>query len=224
MVGWTLNYEMFFYLVFFLSLFVGKYRMAAVYVVFAALHLLFMHFSSEANLFRSFDPYAELPSVGSAYLSMMVNPLGLLFCIGMLAATVYRRFAGCPVGCNIGVSIASVCGTVLFFTTMYFDGHGIRTSFLCLMLFAGALSVERFIPAGRNVSRLLAPWVYLGTISYSIYLLHMLFLVNFHLPDLPLPGWVLLPLTVGLIIFASAASYELIEKRLSGRLKRVLCL
>lgn len=61
MVGWTLNYEMFFYLVFFLSLFFGKYRMVMVYAVFASLHLLFMHLTAQTGLLRSFDPYTQIP-------------------------------------------------------------------------------------------------------------------------------------------------------------------
>lgn len=196
--------------------------MIFVYAVFAALHLLFMYLSNQANLLHSFDPYTELPNVGSAYLSMTVNPMGLLFCVGMIAATVYKRFAGCPVRYNYAVLIMAVAGMILFFTTMYFDGHGDRTSFFCLMLFAGALSMERFIVRSRMVLLFIRQLVYWGTISYSIYLLHMLFLNNFHLPDLPLPAWILLPLTVGAILLASALSYEWIEKRLSGRLKRVL--
>lgn len=153
---------------------------------------------------------------------MTVNPMGLLFCIGMIAATVYRRFAGCPARYNLYVFIAALAGCLLFFTTMHFDGHGVRTSFFCLMLFAGALSLERFVAAGKTVVRAIAPLVYLGTISYSIYLLHILFIVNFPVPGLPLPVWILLPLTLGLILAASALSYELIEKRLSGWLKKVL--
>lgn len=221
-VGWTLNYEMFFYLVFSLSLLAGKFRMVAVYAVFAALHVLFMYLSSQTDLLRSFDPYTELPSVGSAYLSMMVNPMGLLFCVGMIAATVYKRFAGCPARYNCAVLTIAILGMILFFKTMYFDGHGPRTSFLCLMLFVGALSMERFIDRRRTAASVVQPLVYLGTISYSIYLLHMLFLNNFHIPSLPLPAWVLLLLSLVAILLASAMSYELIEKRLSGRLKRML--
>lgn len=153
---------------------------------------------------------------------MMVNPMGLLFCVGMIAATVYKRFEGCPVRYNCAVMLMAVAGTILFFTTMYFDGHGVRTSFFCLMLFAGALSIERFIARNKTVSMLVGPLVYLGSISYSIYLLHMLFLDNFRIADLPLPVRILLPLTLGVILIASALSYELIEKRLSGRLKKML--
>lgn len=221
MVGWTLNYEMFFYLLFFVSLFVGRYRYVLVFTILAALHVLFIYLSGVGFL-QSFDPYTDLPSVDSAYLYMIVSPMMLLFAVGMIAAFVYKRFKACPDGYNIATLLLSAFGIVVFFVFMNFDGHGVQTSFFCLMLFVAALSVERFITNNRYVLRSIQPFVYLGTISYSIYLLHLLFIGNFHIPELPLPEWMKILMVVAATIIASAFSYEMIEKRLSGRLKRLL--
>lgn len=220
-VGWTLNYEMFFYLVFFGAMFLGKHRFWAIGVVFTLLHVAFMALT-HSPLAASFSPYTQIDASGCAYLNMMLNPLILLFGVGIVLGYLYKKSRGLAPGYDLVALTVACAGIVLFFNRMGFDEHGLRSSFFCFCLFVAALSTERFLERSHRTQQLLRPLVYLGTISYSIYLTHMIFVSKTEITHLPIPAWLTLLLLLGLTVGLSHITHALIEQRLSGYLKRKL--
>lgn len=222
MVGWTLNYEVFFYLLFFGSLFLRKFRFAALFAAFALLHALFILFTGVPFL-QSFDPYLVMPCVHSPYLGMAMNPMVLLFGVGILLGALYQTSRRWHPAFDLIPFAAATVGIVLMIVRPRFDGHGPATSLFCLLVFVAGLSLERVLDRSRKVSAAVRPLVYLGNISYSIYMLHVLFLSEKLLQPLShTPGWVRVTVILTLTVGSSALSYHLIEKRFSNFLKRNL--
>lgn len=221
-VGWTLNYELFFYLLFFGSLFLHKYRFAALFVVFALLHALYIHFTG-APLLQSFNPHLMMPAVRSAYLSMAMNPMVLLFGAGILMGYLYKSSRSLNPACDLVSFAAAATRIVLLLIRPQFDGHGVWTSLFCLLVFVAGLSLERLLTNSPTAMTAVRPLVYLGNISYSIYLLHPIFASeSIQQPLSPMPCPLRIAVLLGLICITAAVSYELIEKRFSGYLKRKL--
>jgi exopolysaccharide production protein ExoZ len=156
--GWTLSFEMLFYLVFscgiLLKLRFGKLLFAA--VAFSVLALL-------SNLLA--------PDNGIRYL--LGDPIIAEFLYGMLAAEVLSRL---PALSNarmvkvIPIALMCVGGILLLCTVKLHDASQMRFVFYgipALCLVAGAI-----MPGAISVPRIL---VYLGNCSYSIYITHEFF-------------------------------------------------
>lgn len=148
--GWTLNYEIFFYLVFALSLFLRRnMRLVGVGLVFGMLVVLGASMSSTNPLFLTYT-----------------RPIMLEFVAGMLIGQIWLK--GRIPGPGIGLALV-VLAVVGFFVLQVF-----RLPFsefdcgpLAIALVIGTLSLEA---AGRVPSW--RPLTFLGDASYSIYLWH----------------------------------------------------
>ncbi|CAN7414734.1 acyltransferase family protein [Rhizobium sp. LjRoot254] len=160
-VGWTLNYEMFFYLVFALALAVG--RRAMVPVIAAIL----------AGLFLAGTALPQ-ETVAHAFLG---NPILFEFLLGALAAKLFMagRLVAVP------PSVAILAGLTLLFAFAWLPNEGyfrlLYRGIPSLLIFVGVLNLD---------SRITWPkwWIHVGDGSYSIYLFHLIFLF-------PLAGFVL---------------------------------
>lgn len=219
-VGWTLNYEMFFYLLFFLSMFLRRWRFAALFTTFALLHVLYIRFSGGGNILETLSPHLLTPSITSPYISMMINPLGLLFCIGIIVSSLYQRSRMLGPKFDLYMLTAATTCILIFFLFMHFDGHGIQTSFFGLSLLTAALSLERFLVKSPEALRYTQPLIFLGNISYSIYMTHLLF-ANYAVCS-QLPPWLSMLWIITTTIVVSTATHYLIEKRLTNYLKHRL--
>ncbi|HBV9945885.1 TPA: acyltransferase [Klebsiella aerogenes] len=162
--GWTLNYEMYFYMVAALSFIFGarKWLATIAFITMVVLTPILLFGIPEQYLRYGF-------SLDSAYLSMVTHPIIFEFIAGAVLGLLYPKL-------NTKLSIQSVIlsafGILLFLynaITHSWPGHGIMgyglTSFLLV------LSVMQLERAGYAIkSRVL---LYLGGVSYSVYLLHM---------------------------------------------------
>lgn len=150
--GWTLNLEMFFYLVFGLVLFLPRERR------FTALASVFVGLVAAGLLFRP----------GNPLLATYTRPIILEFLCGAalgrlwLAEKLPDRSMGIAA---VIISLAGFAGLAIFPGMI----HELLFGLLAILLVLGVLAVERSSPIGRFP--LLG---YLGDSSYSIYLWHAL--------------------------------------------------
>lgn len=219
--GWTLNYEMFFYGLLFVSLFFKKYRYTVVMALFIFLHALFCYFTG-TTLLNSFNPHT-VSTVTLPYMAMIMNPLTLLFGIGIIMGYFYKKTEHCKSIYKIIIFTFSFIALLTFSDWSYFDGHGLRSSLYSLLLFIALLSLEKFIVANKIIYNISKPFVYLGTISYSIYLTHLLLIKREGVVMVEgMSPFLNLGLVLVAIIIISSISYYLLEKKLCNYLRKKL--
>jgi exopolysaccharide production protein ExoZ len=192
--GWTLTYEVFFYLTFALAL---NLRPALRLPVMSALLLLLV---GAGYVTAPVNPVAQT----------YTNPLLLEFLLGMMLAEVWRR---CPreniAGGGLMLALA-VAGFVAIQLKLLPQSVPV-TAPLATLAVAGVLLIERTI--SRYPSRLAA---YLGDSSYSVYLWHA-FAIGVVAKvgnKLALPDMLIFSSAVLGGVVAGAAAYELLEKPL----------
>ncbi len=166
-VGWTLNYEMFFYLIFSLGvLFFYKYR-----VIFCISSISFIYF------------FSLLYSSDAVFLRFYSNDILFEFVLGMLFCFVYllikNRFY---IFVIIYSFVSLILLSILDFNSRFFS-YGLFASiiFLVSWLLFFLLPVNEFF---------LKVFVFIGEASYSVYLSHLFVIVIFNLVFFEIFGWI----------------------------------
>lgn len=220
-VGWSLNYEMFFYAILAAVIFLPRDKAVAAIVAF-----LFL----TATVFTLF-PTDITP------LRFWTQPMTLEFAAGALLAMLYRRGVTLP---KIAPLIAIPCALVLittvkisdFYSYPWFAGTAGPSNYSwarvliagsCAVLLIGSLTLPRFGPAPSWLR-----WaVHLGDSSYALYLFHPLIFSpvrvvfrRVHLSNLqePLVYWSLVLLMTAIAVVAS----HIVHKRFEMPLQRLL--
>jgi hypothetical protein len=163
-VGWTLNYEMFFYVLFCGALFFGRYALAVVGAVLVGLVF-------GAPIFAggdiSFDAgrVLELPR---NYLRLATNPLVLEFALGILCAWLFKVLRGrIPKGAVGSLLVAGVA--LMVWRMLAHEGiYGV----VGLGLPAAVLLLGAVLSEDAGLIRIPRQLTWLGEMSYSIYLIH----------------------------------------------------
>lgn len=194
-VGWTLNYEMAFYAVFFLSLFFPKN------IMFFVLVLCF--YMLQGLLYK----------LGGEFV-FYANNIIYEFLFGVLIAIAYRRE-----WLNL---IKPYLALLMFFLSIFFIGSSsgvthdpIRVGIPCAIVVMAALSLEQYFPKA-GIFKKLGDW------SYSTYLCHVL-VICFVLEISQLFEIGFLPSLIGIILIVaviSFVSYELLERPILKAVKR----
>lgn len=220
-VGWSLNYEVFFYIILGFSIFFGKFRWRVLLVVMSILVYAVPLFLGGSVMPRLADFYGYTWS----YLNLMTNPVILFFIVGILLGLFYRSnyLLGSLTFARVFVAFAS-----LIFVLSYFGllnvGEGYYSNIaICGLLLFALLLRSKFKP--YNLSR---AFVLIGDMSYSIYLVHPIVIV--FLPKIlracnvgamtTTPFYFVLVLV--LIVGLSYSTYVLVEKKLSDKLAILL--
>jgi exopolysaccharide production protein ExoZ len=151
-LGWTLNYEMFFYLLFGISLLVPSPRWRLPGLVGALALLVAIGLVDQ--------PSGDLAAI-------YTNPLLLEFAAGVVLASVASRLqaAGPAIGC--GLIGGALCWLVVAYTRETLPDLIVAHAVPAVAMMAGTLTLEPW--ARRQPSRL---GVFLGDASYSLYLAH----------------------------------------------------
>jgi exopolysaccharide production protein ExoZ len=197
--GWTLNYEMFFYAVFAVCLFLPlKTRLAALAAVFAC-----------------FAALGIIREGGGPAFATYTDPMILEFLAGAVIGEFWLRGRIPRPAVGIALIAAALLGFALVGTT--YAGFGPLTfGPLAAALLIGVLSLEK---GGAMIrARLLA---YLGDSSYSIYLWHTMAIsvVAKFAPMLSIPP---VPAMVLAVVAGTAIGvfcYELLEKPIAAALR-----
>lgn len=228
-VGWTLNYEMYFYAFFALTLLFGRWRgLALAGWIFATLVLVPFASGRLAEMSDWIGLLALRPShdyhYEVRYLGLMTNPLILLFVAGAAIGWLHQSRVCIEDRRVLAVLLSASAACVVLQYAMHFrTGHGILRWGLSLVPFVLLLSL-----ASKRMS-LRAPraLVYLGDISFSLYLLHPL--VQGWLHDrvarsvgLSAQGVGAIILTTLMSIAVAALAHRVIERGLCEAVKRHL--
>ncbi|WP_343517859.1 acyltransferase [Sphingomonas sp.] len=200
--GWTLNYEMFFYLVFGLALLLPRaMRLAALSVAFGVLAA----------------GYFVVPR-GATAASFYTDPIILEFLLGIVLGALCGRGAKLP-GWSAALLIVAGVALILF----RFEAHRfLRDGIGAAMIVYGAVLFEMGRPVRRRPALML-----LGDASYSLYLSHALVLSALFqvmariVPVATIPGAVVYVLGAIVVSFAIAILlYRYVEKPALRYLKR----
>jgi peptidoglycan/LPS O-acetylase OafA/YrhL len=149
-LGWTLCYEMFFYMIYGACLIFGAratWFASAVLLLLVALHAIWPRGSVEWHFYT--------------------NPILIEFVLGMMLHKIYAAYSPFRNGSNIAAFtlILLACGT--HFLVLTLAGPGLYASSLFAVLLVSGFLLMR-MPSGR----LWAILVLLGDASYSLYLIH----------------------------------------------------
>jgi exopolysaccharide production protein ExoZ len=195
--GWTLCYEMMFYLVFTLVLFLGeRWRFGA--LVGALVAIVALHFVLPAGYARVFT-----------------DPIVLEFAAGVVVGRWWLQGARLPLGAALAMVGA---GFLLLAASSLFDAHmprALHWGLPAMLIVAGAVFAERarpFKPAALPS--------FLGDASYSIYLWHVVVavLTTGVVLRTGIPA-ALQPATILIVTLAlSGVLYRVVEKPLIGLL------
>jgi len=202
-VGWTLNYEMFFYALLALSLLISTKR--AVLVALTVVLALPLIGWTGVNVG---------PIAGSFLLYEFTFGL-LIFQIVVKLGRIHERPLALQIGLTIGCALIALVSSKFKFQ---FHAADMIIAITLVLSCVSGEAVFRAIP--RPAASFL---VHLGNLSYSTYLLHvpaMLFVgtwVDQSRDNDPM----LIILSVGLTYLLSWANYNLIEQRLSKQLKKL---
>ncbi|KTD06802.1 acyltransferase family protein [Legionella jamestowniensis] len=192
-IGWTLNYEMVFYLMFALSLFFPfKFRLLTTTVGLLLLILV-------------------TPKIGHDFL-FYSNKIIFEFLLGMGIYSLWKR--GWIQKTHYSMAIIFIIGALLLFSFEPPIGHHyLRSGVPCAFIFTAVLSLNH---------RLNSSWIInLGNWSYSTYLCHLLILALLRpiSMSLHLPNFFIICLIFPLILVLSYISYTFIEKPVQNYVK-----
>lgn len=215
-VGWTLNYEMFFYLLFGISFLFRKKRYVFIYFTIIVLIFIVPLIINEPIIL-----YPYYYRFAKTYLDLIINPLLLFFLLGVF-------FGNTIVFFNLNNKLFKIYSSlaITIFILLYFNYIDF---FQADLIICGLLVHSTLLLDYANI-KLPMPkiFIYFGDISYSIYLVHLIiiiylpqFLTKIGLIQFINPKIIFL-LIIILTIVSSAILNEFIEKRFTKYLKNKL--
>ncbi|MDP2387544.1 MAG: acyltransferase [Bacteroidota bacterium] len=220
-VGWTLNYEIYFYIIFGVSFFFKEKRHLFILIYFLSsliLLPLILHFMGFEG-FRVKD-YPGLFYKESPYLSLITNPFLLLFVFGILISRYYDK-----IRINKKMTLIVFFTSLIYFIVVYFsqlNNFILEFSACGLLVFSTLLLDKVFIDFKPK-----KVFTYLGDISYSLYLVHPIIIIyipnvfkKLHLDFLNEGSTKFFVLLIVSVI-AGILSFEVLEKRVLFAVKNL---
>lgn len=214
-VGWSLNYEMYFYLLIAISLLGGKYR----WFVFASLIILTLIIIPLAFGNLTCRPL-ETRNYGSLFLNLITNPIIWEFIYGAIIGLLYITPDSAKVFGSFFQSRTVVISVIVLGVWQYFSGfYGGHGPFYWGLSMAFIFMALVFYNRGKSIKY--PSWlVYLGDISFSVYVWHVpvAVFITYIFNELSVPlfssGTPAFFLTFSLTLIISHISYQLVEKKL----------
>ena len=171
-VGWTLNYEIYFYLIFGLTLLLGRMKWLALAVWFAfTIYFLPGLTGREFNILPAIHYHYPVE-----YLNLITNPVIILFLSGAAIGYIYLSRFRLHFVPSVIVAVTSSLFFGWQYSTHYNVDHGATQwglSLIPLVLAFAVASKSIQIPTSRVTQ-------YLGEISFSLYLTHPMVMMFYH--------------------------------------------
>ncbi|MEM8325074.1 acyltransferase, partial [Morganella morganii] len=174
-VGWTLNYEVYFYAVCAIGIAVGKFRYAF-YILWFSITLVVI-----PSIIGSFD---KPKIIGIGIINLTMQNLIWEFVFGAVMAVIYKsgKFSVRNGKVAITLVLAGISVPVWAYVTQFDAGHGILYSgkFFCVM-FACLTICADFLQKNVRIPKCI---ILIGDSSYSLYLIHpIIFIVLFKIME-----------------------------------------
>jgi exopolysaccharide production protein ExoZ len=199
-LGWSLNYEIFFYLIFGLSLLFKKNRYLFIIIFFIITSIL-------GFIFKFNNGYSD----------MVTSHLNLYFIIGILFALLLEKIS-IPKNWAIPIIIIGISSFVLYLLDFISTDHELMIiPIISLFVFSFLLLDYTFQFQGKK------SLVFLGDISYSLYLSHPFVEIFFR--RFKVEGYLNLPyfiFKIIIVIILAAFLYHFIERKITEYLKQKL--
>ncbi len=219
-VGWSLNYELYFYLLLAITMFAGKWR----WMLFSGIILVSVFIVPLITNGYVMQHLSQWYAYPLPYFSLMTNPVLLFFLAGVGLGWFHQ--VKHPLKHRFLADLLVLLAAANFIFT-YLAFYQIFPGFWSSFFNSGVLL---FAIIWRNKIKPFEPkrWlIYLGDISFSLYLIHPIVLS--FLPMLirsmgftfELNGWLYFTLALFMILLSSAVSYTLLEKNLNRLAKRI---
>ncbi len=219
-LGWTLEFEAYFYLIFAVSMLFRRLRWAVLiaWVSYSAIVFPMARRAAGFNL----DAVADL-GYRFGYANLMTNSMVLEFMAGVIAAGIYLsplRFRNPRLCWNLVLLAVSISLWSVY--SSFFDFHGPLKWGVAAFVIVTVCAI-----ASKTVDIALPqPVLWLGTISYSLYLTHtstqQLLLGWFAAHHLDPRNWGFMFLTTAVAIAVAWVFYELVEVRLCRQFRRAV--
>ena len=214
-LGWTLNLEMMFYVIFTITLFFSRTRGLILGIAFLA----GMSVLQSVGLFTKISPFHSIP------LNFWADPIILNFILGMLIAVAYRRGFRVNFTQSILLSGIALVGILLVgnFSTIlnampedHIINRVVAMVPMLALFVAGALG-----PQVNSTQMIWRAGLLVGDASYSLYLIHPFVLrpaakIWAKVVGNQLPPWTFTVLALFAALSAGILLYLLVEKRLSN--------
>lgn len=225
-VGWTLNYEMYFYAFFGIAMLFGRWRWAAFCGWLCATLLLIPFLTGRLGVGADWSNFLSMsPShdygYSVRYVGLMTNPLILVFVAGAVIGLIHRsRWVIEHVPLIKALVVAALLGVLVQYALPFRTGHGLREwglSLVPLMLI--------LIVASKRITLPTPGWlVYAGDISFSLYLFHPTVQESYDRVALAFghrpAGYSAILVTTLLSIAVAAIAHRWLERGLCERLKQ----
>ncbi|WP_410706807.1 acyltransferase family protein [Citrobacter braakii] len=214
-IRWTLNYEIYFYIVMAFSMIFHK-RWTVLFAWFF-IALIVIPVCISGNIPNN----ASYALTTNAYINLATNPMVFEFLIGVMFGLYYKQIKNLPY--NIRLIITAFCIVTIFALYLKYDSFtraDMQMGYVSALLFLALLVNQDFLD--RATPKFM---VFLGEISYSLYLIHLGLssIMNNHFPILKnVDGLVKFILYCGISIFLSWLSYRFVENSFLLKKKKIL--
>ena len=220
-VGWSLNYEVYFYLLLAFSFVFKKYR----WYIFATIIIITLIIIPILTRGYVMQDLRQWYTYHISYFSLITNPVILFFVLGVCIGKLYQSTINFN---RIIWANLFVFASLINFIGYYFDLFNLFSGFFSHLFNCGLLILSTLLRDKLKPYKIPKFFIYLGDISFSLYLVHPI--VLFSLPIVliqagfttPLNGWWYLCSCLLVIILISSITYRIVEKRLSKLLPNLM--
>jgi exopolysaccharide production protein ExoZ len=220
-LGWTLNFEMYFYVVFAVAMLAGRFRWLA-FFGWLLLTLVAVPYVKRGEF--SMDVLHDY-HFGFAYLNQASNPMIWTFAAGVVIGLVYQSPARLPNSLGTRCLTAGAIATSIWWAYSGFATfHGLSQwgwplAVALLVLAVASKSIDINVPR---------PLLWLGEISFSLYLAHYIAqgvitrILNYYNRHDLTQTWSMIFISTVFALIFGAVSHAILEKRLAEWVRKKL--